>query len=150
MIGLNNLRNASRVKKNVKRVGRGPGSGRGKTSGRGQKGAGSRSGYRRRFGYEGGQMRLYCKLPHKGFTRGRFIKPHLILNLDDIERHFNNGEIVSLNSLYEKGMASKNILGGLKILGVGELSKKVEIEATAFSKKAIEKLESKKITYRIV
>lgn len=150
MIGLNNLKNSSRGKDKVQRVGRGPGSGRGKTSCRGQKGAGSRSGYKRRYGYEGGQMRLYCKLPHKGFSRGRFIKPHFILNLDDIERIYSDGETVSLKTLYEKGLTSKFVLGGLKILGDGDLSKNVVIEAKAFSKKAMEKLESKKISYKIV
>ena len=71
MITLSNLRDTHKKVRQKKRVGRGPGSGKGKTSSRGYNGAGSRSGYTRRYGYEGGQMRLFTKLPIKGFTRGR-------------------------------------------------------------------------------
>ena len=151
MIELNNLRNTHRKKEKVQRVGRGPGSGRGKTSCRGQKGAGSRSGYKRRYGYEGGQLRLFCKLPHRGFTRGRYFKPHFILNLRDIEKYFSDGDMVNLASLYEKKMVSKkNLIGALKILGVGELTKKVTIEANNFSALAKTKLDEKNISYKVV
>ncbi len=107
MIELHNLQNTSRKKDKIQRVGRGPGSGRGKTSCRGQKGAGSRSGYKRRYGYEGGQMRLFCKLPTRGFTRGGFFKLHVILNLKDIEMFFNEGDIFNLATLYERVYAPK-------------------------------------------
>ena len=151
MIELNNLKNASRGNAKVQRKGRGPGSGRGKTSCRGQKGAGARSGSKRRYGYEGGQMRLFCKLPHRGFTRGRFIKEHVIMNLCDIDKFFNDGDTVNLASLYEKGLVPKEVLGGLKILGVGDITKKdLIIEARGFSESAKAKLDSNKISYKVV
>lgn len=150
MIELSNLKNTTLKRTQGKRRGRGPGSGNGKTSGRGEKGAGSRSGWKARMGYEGGQLRLYCKLPHKGFTRGRFTNPGVIINLDDIEKYFEDGETVSLSTLHEKGMAPKNVGGGLKILGNGELSKKVNIEANAFSETAKAKLDKKKIKYKVI
>jgi len=150
MIELNNLKNVSLKRKQGKRRGRGPGSGNGKTSGRGEKGAGSRSGWTSRLGYEGGQLRLYCKLPHKGFTRGRFEKLSIIINLNDIEKFFKDGETVSLTTLHEKGMVPKNIDGGLKVLGTGEISKKVIIEAQAFSESARAKLEKSKIKFKVI
>lgn len=149
MIELSNLKNTTLKRSVGKRRGRGPGSGNGKTSGRGEKGAGSRSGWTARMGYEGGQLRLYCKLPHKGFSRGRFVKRNVIINLNDIEKHFSDGETVSLSSLHEKGMVPKNIDGGLKVLGSGELSKNVSIEADAFSETAKVKLDKKKIKYTV-
>lgn len=150
MIELNGLKNTTLVRKKEKRRGRGPGSGNGKTSGRGEKGAGSRSGWTSRAGYEGGQLRLFCKLPHKGFTRGRFEKQVIIINLDDIEKSFNDGETVNLATLHEKGMVPKNIDGGLKVLGNGELTKKVIIEAQAFSESARTKLDKSKINYKVL
>lgn len=150
MIELSTLKNTTLKRSKEKRRGRGPGSGNGKTSGRGEKGSGSRSGWTSRMGYEGGQLRMYCKLPHKGFTRGRFIKENVVINLDDIEKSFNDGETVNLTSLHEKGMAPKNVSGGLKILGNGELSKKVNIEANAFSETAKAKLDKKKIKYKVI
>ena len=74
----------------------------------------------------------------------------MILNLSDIEKHFSDGEKVNLQTLYEKKMAKRRVPGGIKILAKGDLTKKVEIEATSFSKKAIEKLESKKIKYTLI
>jgi large subunit ribosomal protein L15 len=150
MIELNNLENASHKKDKIQRVGRGPGSGRGKTSCRGQKGAGARSGHKRRYGYEGGQMRLFAKLPHRGFSRGRFLKDHFILNLVDIERIFSDGEMVSLSSLLERKMLPKDFSGKVKILSTGEITKKVTIEANSFSKQAQAKLDNQKISYKVV
>lgn len=150
MIELNNLKNTSRVKPNVRRVGRGPGSGRGKTSGRGEKGSGSRSGDTKRLGYEGGQMRIFKKLPHRGFSRGRFLNPMIVINLCDIDRYYNEGETVNLQTMYEKGLVPKKAIGELKILGNGDLSKKVIIEANHISESAKSKLEDKKISYSII
>ena len=149
MLTLNNLKNDSAKKSKIQRVGRGPGSHRGKTSCRGQKGAGSRSGYKRRYGYEGGQMRLFAKLPHRGFSRGRFEKETLILNLCDIEKHYQDGEKVNFESLYEKGLAKRIHKGHIKILSQGELTKKVEIEGINFSSQAQKKLEEKKIKFNL-
>lgn len=150
MIKLSGLKNTNLIRKNVQRVGRGPSSGRGKTSCRGQKGAGSRSGYKRRFGYEGGQKRLFTKLPTRGFTRGRFVKPSFAINLDAIDQYFGEGEVVNAKTLYDKKLCSERLSGGVKILGKGALTKKVTIEANRFSKEAIKKLDEAKITYKVL
>jgi len=149
MISLNTLQNTSRPRKNVKRVGRGPGSGLGKTCGRGEKGAGSRSGYKRRYGYEGGQFRFYMKVPIKGFNNKRFRKAYDTINLQMINDHFEDGEMVSLETLYERGFLTGSTYG-IKILGKGELSKKVTIEADAISDGAREKLEKANISFTIL
>jgi large subunit ribosomal protein L15 len=150
MITLSELKNTSRPKKKVQRVGRGVGSGRGKTSGRGEKGDGSRSGYKRRYGYEGGQVPLYRKLPIRGFTRGRFEKPSQAITLALIEQYFNDGEVVNMATLREKGLVHRRLPAGIKILANGELTKKVTIEANAVSKSALQKLEEKKISFTLV
>ncbi|MFA5250666.1 MAG: 50S ribosomal protein L15 [Parachlamydiales bacterium] len=151
MIELSKLTNSTLVRKNIQRVGRGPGSGRGKTASRGQKGAKSRSGYKRRYGYEGGQMRLFRKLPCRGFTRGRHVKPMFILNLDQIEQHFEAKEEVSLEALKAKGLVPSYVTGGLKILSQGELKKKVKkIIASKISGAAREKLEKMQIEIELV
>jgi len=136
--------------KRCKRLGRGIGSKRGKTCCRGQKGAGSRSGYKRRYGNQGGQLPLYRKLPTRGFTRGRFIKEHIAINLTFIETHFADGEEVSLKTLQEKKRVKNRLPGGLKILANGELKKKVTIRATAISKEAVKKLEKENIPFEII
>lgn len=148
MIDLGNLKNTTRQKKKVQRVGRGVGSRRGKTSCRGGKGDSARQGWRKRFGYEGGQVPLYRKLPIRGFTRGKFIKHVLAINLDFIEQNFEAHEVVNLQTLREKNLSPRNMLGGLKILGNGELKKKVKIEAHNFSQTALEKLEKNQISFQ--
>ena len=125
------------------------GSKRGKTCCRGTKGAGARSGWKSRDRYEGGQLPLYRRLPVRGFSRARFQKRLDSVNLSTIELAFSDGEKVNLATLQEKGFL-KGALHGLKILGDGALTKKVEIEANAFSASAKEKLESAGITYSIV
>jgi large subunit ribosomal protein L15 len=149
MITLSTLKNISRFKKRSKRVGRGPGSGLGKTCGRGEKGAGARSGYKRRFGYEGGQFRTFMKIPQRGFNQTRFRKPFDVVNLDQIESMFEDGEVVSLVSLAERGFLSGSSYG-LKVLGNGELTKKVAIEAHAYSDSAREKLSAGKIVFTLL
>src|SRR3990167_3569754 len=129
MFNLSELKDTSRPYKKVQRIGRGIGSKRGATSGRGGKGDSARQGYKKRFGYEGGQVPLYRKLPIRGFTRGKFIKHVLAINLDFIEQNFEAHEVVNLQTLREKNLSPRNMLGGLKILGNGELKKKVKIEA---------------------
>jgi large subunit ribosomal protein L15 len=148
MIALNTLKNTSRPKKARRRVGRGIGSGLGKTSGRGEKGAGSRAGYKRRWGYEGGQMRLHMKLPERGFSNARFRRPYHTVNLRDIERVYKDGETVSLETLIERGFISGPTYG-VKLLGSGELTKKVKIELDDISDSALEKLKRQKISYKI-
>lgn len=151
MIQLHQLENTSRPKKKVQRIGRGVGSGRGKTACRGHKGDGSRSGYRRRFHYEGGQIALYKKLPARGFTRGRYYQSIIAsINLGDIDKLYDNGEVVNFSTLLEKGYVTKSKFGGIKILSGGELSKKVTIEAHSFSKEAKRKLDERSISHKVV
>jgi large subunit ribosomal protein L15 len=121
------------------RVGRGTGSGNGKTSGKGHKGAKSRSGYSRKRGFEGGQMPLARRLPKRGFNN-IFAKPFEIVNLSSLDI-FEDGAIVDVNTLLEKGILRKCEYG-VKILGNGELTKKLTIKANAFSESAKQKIEA--------
>ncbi len=146
---LHELTNTSRPQQTRKRVGRGIGSKLGKTCGRGNKGAGSRSGWQARARYEGGQLPLYRKMPERGFTRGRFLKRFECINLTDIDDMFQDGETVSVTTLIEKGFFGGTV-HGLKILGNGELSKKVVIEAHAISANAKEKLEKAGVSVTIL
>ena len=123
--------------KNRKRIGRGHGSGLGKSAGRGDKGAGQRSGFRRRSWFEGGQMSIARRLPMRGFTN-IFKKEFQIVNIDKIS---NLGlEHVDAQILKEKGLI-RSALKPVKILGNGDLDKKVHITATVFSKSAKQKIE---------
>lgn len=149
MISLSTLKNTSRPKQKCRRVGRGPGSGLGKTCGRGEKGAGARSGYKRRLGYEGGQFRTFMKMPERGFNNARFRRALDIVNLHQIEAMYEDGEVVDLNSLADRGFLS-GPSHGLKILGDGELTKKVTIHALAFSDSARTKLSQSKIDFKLV
>jgi large subunit ribosomal protein L15 len=149
MTTLANLKNTARPAVKRKRVGRGTGAGTGKTCGRGTKGQGARSGYKRRLGNEGGQVPLFRKLPTRGFTRGRFKKTVDIVNLCNIEGIFEEGEVVNSRTLRERGFLSGPLVP-LKVLGEGELTKKVTIEANAFSVTAREKLEKAGIAFSIV
>lgn len=149
MITLASLKDITRQRKGRIRVGRGPGSGKGKTCGRGEKGAGSRSGYTRRYGYEGGQFRMFMKLPIRGFSNARFRKELEAVNLGQIEQMFKDGDVVNVQTLVERGFLRGKI-HGLKILGKGELKKKVTIEADAISSGAREKLQQAKIAFKTV
>lgn len=148
MISLSDLRNTHRPRKKVQRVGRGIGSKRGKTCCRGVKGDSARRGYKRRYGNEGGQLPLYRKLPIRGFANGRFTSDVYAINLSLIEKLYENGDVVNLKTLREKGYAPRAPGGGLKVLSQGELKKKVSIEAHAFSKGAVAKLEAGKISFK--
>jgi len=120
-----------------KRVGRGMGSGKGKTSTRGHKGARSISGYSIMRGFEGGQMPLHRRLPKRGFTN-IFKKQFAIINVSDLQKLA--GDTFSPDSLMKAGVIKK--LGdGLKVLGSGELSRKITVEAHVFSKSAAEKIQ---------
>jgi large subunit ribosomal protein L15 len=141
---LGSLTNEDRSHRQGKRVGRGPGSGKGKTCGRGEKGAGARSGYKRRWGYEGGQFRMFMKLPIRGFNNARFRKELHTVNLGQIDSLYEDNEIVNLETLRQKGFISGRS-HGLKILANGELTKNVTIQAHQFSQKATEKLQQAKI-----
>lgn len=121
------------------RKGRGPGSGNGKTAGKGHKGQNARSGGGVRPGFEGGQIPLYRKLPKRGFNN-RFAKEYTIVNLDALNS-FNDGDTVNLEALMSCGKIKK-ALDGLKILGNGEITKKITVQAKVFSKSAKEKIEA--------
>ena len=126
-------------KKAAFRVGRGPGSGNGKTSGRGHKGQKSRSGGGVRPGFEGGQMPLARRVPKRGFNN-IFATKYATLNVSDLER-FEDGAVVNAEALLSCGLLKKT-LDGIKILGNGELSRKLTVQASAFSESAKQKIES--------
>ena len=123
----------------VFRKGRGAGSGNGKTAGRGHKGQNARSGGGVRPGFEGGQLPLYRKLPKRGF-HNHFAKNYAIVNVSDLNC-FEDGATVNLKTLLEAKLIRKP-LDGLKVLGNGEISKKLTVEAAIFSANAKEKIEA--------
>ena len=138
-MNLSNLKPAEGSTKTRKRIGRGPGSGLGGTSTRGHKGAKSRSGYKQKIGFEGGQMPLYRRLPKRGF-KCRNSKTIVGINLSALEA-FENDAVVSVETLIEAGIV-KNPRDGVKILGNGEFTKKLTVQANAFSASAKEKIEA--------
>jgi large subunit ribosomal protein L15 len=146
---LSNLQNSSRGRKKCKRVGRGIGSKLGKTCGRGEKGAGARSGYKRRYGYEGGQMRQFMKMPIRGFSNERFRRRLDAINLSQIEKFYQDGEIVNLETLAERRLIS-GVTYGVKLIGNTSLTKKVKVEVDEISKGARESLDHAKIKYTIL
>ena len=135
---LHELRPNEKAFKTRKRVGRGPGSGLGKTSGRGQKGQNARSGGGVAIGFEGGQTPLYKRIPKRGFNNINRVE-HAIVNLSSLNV-FEEGTVVTIEMLLEKRIINKT-LDGVKILGQGELEKKLTVQANAFSKSAIESIE---------
>jgi large subunit ribosomal protein L15 len=137
-MSLDKLKQADRSKFKKKRVGRGPGSGLGKTSGRGHKGAQSRSGYHFKRGFEGGQMPLHRRVPKRGFNN-IFRTEYDVVNLDQIESRFDTGASVTPETLRAAGLvSSKTSL--VKVLGRGEVTKALNVQAHKFSGKAAEKL----------
>ena len=121
------------------RVGRGHGSGNGKTAGKGHKGQKARSGGKIRVGFEGGQMPLYRRLPKRGFTCINS-KKIIGINVSELER-FEADSVVTIDTLKEAGLV-KNAFDGVKILGNGDLSKKLTVQVNAFSKGAVAKIEA--------
>ncbi len=136
---LNELSPAAGSAKAAWRKGRGPGSGNGKTAGKGHKGQNARSGGGVRPGFEGGQLPLYRKLPKRGF-KNRFAVNYATVNVSALNV-FENGAVVDLETLVEKRIVRKS-LDGLKVLGGGELTKKITVKATVFSATAKEKIEA--------
>ena len=146
-IGLHNLKPKPGSKRPRKRIGRGEGSGLGKTSGRGHKGAGSRSGRKRKAGYEGGQNPIHMRMrklrgPHKkqSMPFENFRTKTQPVNLADLEERFDSGAEVTPESLKEKGLATRK--HPVKVLARGEIKKKLEVHAHAFSAAAKEKIEA--------
>ena len=123
------------------RKGRGAGSGNGKTAGKGHKGQNARSGGGVRPGFEGGQLPLYRKLPKRGFKNVRFGKQYTVVNVESFNK-FNDGDVVDSALLLAKGIVGDLAKDGLKVLGEGELTKKLTVKAAVFSATAKEKIES--------
>ena len=122
------------------RKGRGAGSGNGKTAGKGHKGQNARSGGGVRPGFEGGQLPLYRKLPKRGFNNFRFGKKYAIINVQSLNK-FNDGEVVDAQALLSAGIIH-NVFDGVKVLGEGEIAKKLTVKAAIFSASAKEKIEA--------
>ena len=125
--------------KNTKRVGRGPGSGMGKTSTHGEKGQKSRSGVSISAWFQGGQSPLYRRLPKRGFKNTRFETKYAVINLSDLDKYFNDGDVVTPEVLKEKGIIKKQ-LNGVKVAN-GTLTKKLTVKANRFSSIAVTKIE---------
>ena len=136
---LSDLKPAKGATHASKRVGRGQGSGNGKTAGRGHKGAKSRSGFNRKRGFEGGQMPLHRRLPKRGFTN-IFRSEYAVINLDQLDKLFEAGAEVTPEVLHTHGLAQGN--QKIKVLGRGELSKKLAVRAHKFSGSAAEKIQA--------
>ncbi|HYZ75527.1 MAG TPA: 50S ribosomal protein L15 [Chthoniobacterales bacterium] len=136
---LNELKPRPGAKHRVKRLGCGESSGHGKTSGKGHKGQKARSGGSIRLGFEGGQMPLIRRLPKRGFGNDAFRATYAIINLSDLER-FDADTHVTEEVLREKGLL-KGRVDGVKVLGRGELTKKLTVEADKFSESARQKIE---------
>lgn len=136
---LHELRPAAGSKSAPKRVGRGTGSGLGRNAGKGEKGQNARSGGGVRPGFEGGQMPLYRRLPKRGFKNPNHLEI-VGINVDLLNR-FEDGAVVTVESMIQAGII-KNPRDGVKILGKGELSKKLTVKANAFSESAKAKIEA--------
>lgn len=137
---LHELSPAAGSKKEVKRIGRGAGSGQGKTAGKGHKGQKARAGRGMRPGFEGGQMPLQRRVPKRGFVN-IFGKEFSIVNVSALDQSFEDGAVVDIDALIEKGLVKK-VLDGVKILGNGEISKKLTVQVSAYSEAAKQKIEA--------
>ena len=129
---------AGRDKKR-RRVGRGQGSGKGESAGRGQDGCGARAGWTARGMAEGGQMPLFRRIPKRGFSNTQFRRTYNIVNVADLEDRFQAGDHVTRQSLREAGLV-RSAQADVKILGRGELTKRLTVEVSGFSKSAMEKI----------
>ena len=138
-MNLQELSPAAGSKKAVKRIGRGAGSGNGKTAGKGHKGQKARAGRGMRPGFEGGQMPLQRRVPKRGFNNV-FRTEYNVVNLSALNQ-FEDGATVDIQALMDKGLV-KGLKDGVKVLGNGELTRKLTVSANAFSKSAKEKIEA--------
>ena len=137
-MSLNSIRPPKGAKHPKKRLGRGPGSGHGKTSSRGHKGAKSRSGFRFKRGFEGGQMPLHRRVPKRGF-HNPFRIEYAVVNLDTLAEVFEAGSSVTPDLLRERGLVRRS-KARIKVLGRGDITKKLTVQAHKFSGKAAEKI----------
>ena len=124
-----------------KRIGRGEGSGWGKTSGRGDKGGGQRAGWGLRGMQEGGQMPTFRRIPKRGFNNAQFTKRYTIVNVASLEAKFDAGAHVTAQVLRESGLI-RSLALPVKILGQGELKKKLRVDAAKFSQSALDKIKA--------
>jgi large subunit ribosomal protein L15 len=145
-MNLSNLRPPAGQKKERKRIGRGMGSGHGKTSTRGHKGQRAGTGFGQKRGFEGGQMPLHRRLPKRGFTN-IFKKKFAIVNLGRLEKL--EGDIFNPDRLKELGLIH-NLGEGLRVLGTGQLTRKITVEAHHFSKSALEKIQKAGGTAQVI
>lgn len=136
---LDELRPAYGASRTPYRKGRGHGSGNGKTAGRGHKGQKARSGGSVRPGFEGGQTPLYRRMPKRGFNHKRFALQYAEVNVRQLEENFQDGDVVDLKALEEVGLVGKKF-DGLSVLGSGEITKKLTVKATRYTKSASEKI----------
>jgi len=136
---LYNIEQPEGAVRSPKRVGRGTSSGTGKTSGKGHKGQNARSGGGVRPGFEGGQLPLFRRLPKRGFSNAKFKVEYATINVSDLD-NFEDGAVVTPELLKEMGIVKKQ-LAGIKVLGNGELTKKLTVKAHKFSKSAKEAIE---------
>jgi large subunit ribosomal protein L15 len=138
---INELKASPGARQAAYRKGRGVGSGNGKTAGRGHKGQNARAGGGVRPGFEGGQMPLYRRLPKRGFNNKRFALAYVEINVSDLER-FADGTLIDAAVLKQTGVISlPKVNDGIKLLGNGELTKKLTVKANAFTASAKEKIE---------
>jgi large subunit ribosomal protein L15 len=138
---INELKASPGSRQTAYRKGRGVGSGNGKTAGRGHKGQNARAGGGVRPGFEGGQMPIYRRLPKRGFNNKRFAEHYIVINISDLER-FENGTVIDAALLKATGVISlPKVNDGIKLLGNGELTKKLTVKADAFTASAREKIE---------
>ncbi len=137
---LHELSPANGSTKARKRIGRGAGSGQGKTAGKGHKGQKARAGRGMRPGFEGGQMPLQRRIPKRGFVN-IFRTEMAIVNVAKLEKYFEAGETVTVEALVEKGLVKK-VLDGVKVLGNGDITKALTVQANAFSESAKAKIEA--------
>ncbi|MDD5327508.1 MAG: 50S ribosomal protein L15 [Phycisphaerae bacterium] len=131
-----------------KRIGRGVGSGHGKTSGRGHKGSGSRAGFKTVSLFEGGQMPLFRRLPKRGFSNFNFETRYKIVNVSQLER-FDDGDTIGVEQLSNAGLIN-SLKNKVKILGDGELTKKLQVTAHKFSKAAEQKIVASGGTAKVI
>jgi large subunit ribosomal protein L15 len=133
-----------------KRVGRGPGSGHGKTSTRGNKGQWASAGAKKPTSlFEGGQMQLFRRIPKRGFSQATWARRYLVVNVGDLDKAFDNGATVDQAALRQAGLAN-GPADGVRILGEGDLTKKLTIKAHHFSKSAAEKIAAKGGTAEVI
>lgn len=137
---LHELSPAAGSTKERKRIGRGAGSGQGKTAGKGHKGQKARAGRGMRPGFEGGQMPLQRRVPKRGFNN-IFRTEMAIVNVAALEANYEAGAVVTIDSLIKKGLVKK-VLDGVKVLGYGEITKALTVQANAISESAKQKIEA--------